>query len=178
MKYLFWLIVIFFISCKPEKNTMVTIQQILETYFKPTIPDASSYEFVEITNLDTITEREYRERVMEMLSMNLLNADDRLKSLDQAEAEMQKALSSNQKDPTAQQNIYQIAESRRQIEQQQRELDSISAIPPSSNDNIIKFIQLHFAFKSANPGEEKTIHRYYIKLNEDLSVQSASELRK
>lgn len=178
MKLYFAVLIVFCFSCQSKRSTLDTIKINVENYFKPTLPNADSYEFVDIANLDTITQKEFIERVIGMLNMNLMNVNSRLKTLDHAESEVNKTLSSKPNDADALLNKRDIQLSRSQILRQQQELDSLNAIVASADDKAIKFIQLNFTFRADNPKGEKIQHRYYIKLNGDLTVQSVSEVKK
>jgi hypothetical protein len=55
--------------------------------------------------------------------------------------------------------------------------DSLTATLSSPHINDMKYLQLYYTFKANNHQGQKVLFRYYVKLNKDLSVQTASQIR-
>jgi len=178
MKFLLLFVLsVVLIYCKSDKTIIQTIQDHVESYLKSHEQDAAGYEFVAITDLDTITAKDYLDKELEIMTLALMNKEERLRKLESSEAEAKKTLSTNPNDQTALTNIQEVASAKASINHKQHRLDSLtSAIKPELAQTI-KFIGVNYSFKSNNTAGAKTLHHYYVKLDADLNVMSALELK-
>ncbi len=163
-------------NCKSDKTTMQTIQDHVESFLKSNGQDATGYEFVAITDLDTVTAKDYLDREKEVLTLALMNKEDRLKKMDSIEAVAKKILSTHPNDSTALTNVQEITLAKAYINNQQHKMDSLTSASKPELAQTVKFIGVNYSFKSKNATGTKTLHHYYVKLDEDLKVMSATEL--
>jgi hypothetical protein len=176
MKYLFLLLCIAFFSCKSESNNIKRIQDHVESYLRSHIKDLKGYEFQEMTGLDTVTAKDYLDREMEVLTLALMNKDERIKKMDSVETEARKTLEKNPNDSTSLTLIDQIERSKNLLNKQQHQLDSLTAEIKPELSTTFKFISVNFAFNSNDAAGNKVHHKYFVKLDEDLNVTNATEL--
>lgn len=163
-------------SCKSDRTMMQTIQDHVESYLKSKGHDIASYEFAGLTPPDTVTVKEYVDREMEGLTLSLMNKSDRIKMMDSVEIELKNTLKSNPNDSTANTNLKDIETTRAILMKQQHALDSlIAAIKPEMSQTI-KFIATEYSFKKKNPDGTTSLHKYFIKLDENLNVTDVTEL--
>ena len=159
---------------KSELNTMDTIRTNVEAYFKQKFPDMKGYEFESITELDTVTARDYLDREIEIMTLALSNKDERLKKMEIAEAEANKTLSIHPNDEAALKTLKDIEHSRAQFRHKQHLMDSLTAeIKPELNQTI-KYIAVKFAFNTTDEAGIKTNNTYYVRLDKELNVMNAA----
>jgi hypothetical protein len=163
-------------SCKSDQTMMQTIQDHVESYLKSKGHDVSSYEFVGLTPPDTVTVKEYIDREMEGLTLSLMNKLDRIKMMDSVEVELRKTLKSNPTDSTATTNLKDIGTTRATLIKQQHALDSLTAVIKPEMSQTIKFIATEYSFNKKNPDGTTSLHKYFIKLDENLNVTDVTEL--
>ncbi|MFZ1677196.1 MAG: hypothetical protein WBP41_19085 [Saprospiraceae bacterium] len=178
MKFLFLLMIAaILINCASEKNKMQNIQSTIETYLKAHGQTGDNYKFIGITEIDTVTEKDFLDRQMESLSLQLTNKDVRLKKMDSLEMVFKKGLEQHPNDQMLQQNLQDITRGKTAMYVQQHKLDSLKAtIKPDQTQNI-KFIGLDFSFSSKGGNGATVQNHYYVKLDEKMNVLSVSDLQ-
>lgn len=165
------------LNCKPEKTTMQTMRSNIEAYLKSHGQVVSGYEFVAMTDIDTVTAKEYLDREIEVLSLALMYKEGRMKKMDSIEAVLKKTLSHNPNDQATIINLQNIATTKTVLLLKQHQLDSLTSANKPELAQMIKFIAVNFSFKSNDAAKARTLHQYYIKLDEELNVMNATELK-
>ena len=159
---------------KPELNVMDTIRTNVETYFKQKFPEMKGYEFVSITDLDTVTAKDYLDREIEIMTLALSNKDERLKKMEIAEAEANKTLRTHPGDQAALQNLKDIEHSRESFRHKQHLMDSLNAEMKPELNQTIKFFAVNYAFNTTDQAGTKTLNTYYVRLDKELKVMNAA----
>jgi len=178
MRYLFlFSACVIMIHCNTEKSSTHAIQSHAETYLKEHGYAGKGYEFVAITGIDTVTEKEFLDRQLEVISVNLSNKEGRLRRLDSFEVVLKKALILQPNDQTIMTNLSDITRSKTELYVQQHKLDSLNATSKPEQAQKVKFIGMDFAFTSKDASGASVLHHYYVKMDEQLNVLSATDLQ-
>ncbi len=170
----FILFILIFNACKSGNTTSQPIREHVETYLKSHGQMPDGYQFVSITDIDTVTVQEYIQREIDLLTLSLMNKETRLKRLDSLDVLYKKAVSEHPNDQTLQTNMHDITRSKTAIYKQQNRLDSLNTAIKSDMAHTFKFIGLNFTFNHKNPKGADTPTTYYVKLDEDLNVVSVA----
>lgn len=177
MKFFFVLtIAVILMNCTSENKKVQNIQTNIEAYLKAHGQAGDGYKFISITEIDTVTEKDFLERQMETLSLQLTNKDVRLKKMDSLEMVFKKGLQQHPDDQILQQNLQDITRGKTAIYVQQHKLDSLNATMTPDQAQNIKFIGLDFSFNSKG-GNGTVRNHYYVKLDEKMNVLSVSDLQ-
>lgn len=178
MKFFFVMtMAVILMNCASENKKEQNIQSNIETYLKAHGQAGDGYLFIGITDIDTVTAKDFLERQMESLSLQLTNKDVRLKKMDSLEMVFKKDLEKHPNDQMLQQNLQDITRGKTAIYVQQHKLDSLKAtINPDQAQNI-KFIGLDFSFNSKGGNGATVRNHYYVKLDEKMNVLSVSDLQ-
>lgn len=178
MKYLFFIgIVTIFTQCKSAEHQTTKMQSNIEAYLKAHGYAGDGYTFIGITEVDTVTEKDFLDRQMEALSLQLTNKDRRLKKMDSLEMVFKKELEKNPNDQMLQQNLQDLTRGKTAIYVQQHKLDSLKATSKPEQAQTIKFIGLDFSFSSKGGNGATVQHHYYVKLDEQMNVLSVGDLQ-
>lgn len=178
MKYIFlFLVCVVLIHCHPDTSRTEAIQSHAESYLKDHGYTGKEYEFVAITGLDTVTEKEFMERQLQVISLSLTNKESRLQRLDSIESALKKTLALQPNDQTILTNLNDITRSKTEIYVQQHKLDSLNATSKPEQEQKIKFIGMDFAFTSKDATGAPVLHHFYVKMDEQLNVLSATDLQ-
>ena len=178
MKFIYLvMITILMLECASEKNKMQKIQTNVESYLKAHGQLGEGYVFIGITGMDTVTEKEFLDRQLESLSLQLTNKDTRIKKMDSLETVFKKYLEQHPNDEVTTTNLQDIIRGKTALYVQQHKLDSLAAtLKPELADNI-KFIGFDYSF-NAKDGSGVTMRRhFYIKMDENLNVLNAADLQ-
>ncbi|MEP6795883.1 MAG: hypothetical protein ABJB16_16265 [Saprospiraceae bacterium] len=178
MKYLFLLMIVtVLINCKSANHQTGKMQSNIEAYLKAHGQAGDDYKFIGITEIDTVTEKDFLERQMESLSLQLTNKDKRLRKMDSLEMVFKKGLEQHPNDQVLQQNLQDITRGKTTIYVMQHKLDSLTATAKPEQAQSIKFIGLDFSFSSKGGNGATVPHHYYVKLDEQMNVLSVSDLQ-
>ena len=164
------------LNCKNEKATKLSFQSNIESYLKAHGQAGEDYHFICITDIDTVSEKEFLDRQMETLSLQLTNKDLRLKKMDSLEVIFKKTISENPKDEITKRNLNDLTRGKTELYVMQHKLDSLKAtFKPELSQNI-KFIGLNFSFNNKQAGATVR-HNYYVKLDEQMQILSVGDLQ-
>ncbi|MEO6131270.1 MAG: hypothetical protein ABIQ02_05450 [Saprospiraceae bacterium] len=178
MKYLSAFTIIFvFISCTHDVTMQKRIQSGVESYLKAHGQTGEGYKFVAITELDTVTEKDFLDRQMETVSLALSNKNGRLQKLDSIEAVFKKSLAQNPGDETLMTSINDITRSKTELYVRQHLLDSLAAMMKPELSDIVRFIGMNYAFKANDSKGAPVLHHYYVKMDQQLNVLSVDNLQ-
>lgn len=164
-------------SCSPEKTQLRTIQSNVDAFLKENGYAGDGYTFVEITAIDTVTEKEFLDRQIESVSVFLMNKNSKLRQLDSFEMVMKKSLTLHPDDQTLMTNLQDITRTKTAIYTYQHKHDSLSAMSMPEQAAQVKFIGMDYAFTSKNASGVSALHHFYVKLDEQLNVLSAHDLQ-
>lgn len=178
MKYLLLLVIAtVLINCKSASHQTSKMQSNIETYLKAHGYAGDDYQFIGITEMDTVTEKDFLTRQMESVSLQLTNKDKRLKKMDSLETTFKKGLEQHPNDQMLQQNLLDITRGKTTLYVLQHKLDSLQATSKPEQAQIIKFIGMDFSFSSKGGNGAPVQHHYYIKLDEQMNVLSVGDLQ-
>ncbi len=172
----FILFILIISSCHSEKTIPNSIREHVETYLKSNGQMSNGYQFVSITDIDTVTAQDYIQKEIDLLTLALTNKEIRLKRLDSLEILYKKAVSDHPNDKTLQGNLRDITRSKTALYTQQNKLDSLNAAIKPEMAHTFKFIGLNFTFNHQDSKGVETLTKYYVKLDENLNVVSATKL--
>ncbi len=167
-------------SCSQESKLTFEekVDNSMREYFAKKIDDPKSFEFVEITDVDTITFKEHLEREILINSIPLENKEESLKQEDRLENLYHQILQYKPNDAVSKEGLENVNIRRLNIKKYQLRVDSLTALLNSPNKDNIEFIELYYNFRMNNSSGIKNLYRYYVKLNDDLTVKSVSEEKK
>ncbi len=178
MKYLLLMVIAaVLIHCKSANQQTNKIQSNIEAYLKAHGYAGDGYTFIGITGMDTVTEKDFLDRQMESVSLQLTNKDRRLKKMDSLEMTFKKGLQQNPNDQMLQQNLADITRGKTTLYVLQHKLDSLQATSNPEQAQLIKFIGLDYSFSSKGGNGATVQHHYYIKLDEQMNVLSVGDLQ-
>ncbi len=178
MKYLFLLVIAtVLINCKSASHQTNRMQSNIETYLKAHGYAGDDYQFIGITGIDTVTEKDFLDRQMEAVSLQLTNKDRRLQRMDSLEMTFKKGLEQHPNDQMLQQNLVDITRGKTTLYILQHKLDSLQATAKPEQAQIIKFIGMGFSFNSKGSKGTSVQHHYYVKLDEQMNVLSVGDLQ-
>lgn len=179
MRFCFFVYVcILLSSCTSDKNQLRTIQSNVDGYLKENGNAGEGYAFVGITDIDTVTEKEFLDRQIESVSVFLMNKNSKMRQLDSFEMVIRKSLSVHPDDQTLLTNLQDITRTKTALYTYQHKQDSLKAMIRPEQSTQVKFIGMDYAFTSKDASGVSTLHHYYVKLDEQLNVLSVMELQK
>ncbi|SDF24043.1 hypothetical protein SAMN05421636_1272 [Pricia antarctica] len=164
--YLFFLILL--LGCSKNPNQIA--QENIEKHLKSIINDPSSYEFVSMTELDTIYKIPYyKERVLDyerfVKRIGL--------ALERKKEELGTALSDQKKgEATIKDLKYQVEESQNFLDKNIKELQAYEKLLESSKEKDIKEIKTVLTIRENNKQGVKVLNKYYVSLNNNLTISS------
>lgn len=167
-------------SCSPQKESTFEekVRHSVEEFFFKELDDPTTYEFVEIDKVDTVTYKEAVEMGIKIFSIYLKNKEKRIADAKELEKTAKAILKYRPNDRDAKAAIEDVKQTLNQIESYQSKVDSLSSLLNSSEKERIEFIELFFKFRANNSQGIKNLYHYYVKLNEDLTVRSVSKQEK
>ncbi len=176
MKYLLVIgsfIVVF--SCKEEITFEQRIQAVMDEHFLKNVHDASGYEFVSIEEIDTQTMQEFREEEIELLMYQMTPPHDIRESYDKLEKTLKELLRYIPNDYDSKRKLEEIAERRQELAESKSDADSMRLLLSGSDKDSINAIRFFYKFRAPNQEGVKTLHKYWCRLNEDLTIKSTSK---
>ena len=170
MKQIFIITFCFLVLLGCSENHNRIAQENIENHLKNVMNDPSSYEFVSMTELDTIYKVPYyKERVLDYEKFV-----ERIGlSLERKKEELKIALSDSKKgNATISQMKYQVEELQFFLDRNIKELNAYRELLESSKKKDIKEIKTIFTIRENNENGVKVINKYYVSLNENLTFQT------
>jgi peptidoglycan hydrolase CwlO-like protein len=173
MKKLFLLILILFIfSCSKEISPEEKIKQALEEYLFKTINDPSSYEFVEIGKIDTISKIEHYKWIYNFNMKMYKSIEERNEEyINGYKKLLAKYKKQSEKYTNEIKEIKKEIDSLEKLEFGVEEMDQHNKLIASTKENEIHQLKTTYKFRANNKMGGKILYEYNVILSDSLIVK-------
>lgn len=174
MKYL--LPIIFFIlACSEPLTFEERINKNIEAYFSDRLDDPSSFEFVKIEDLDTLTIKDFWNAEIRLTKISYNGHQKNKSRIDEIEKTSKELMKFKEGKEMGRIGLEEVADSRKEGRRLKARLDSFNMELAAVKNDTIKEYQLMCFFRANNKSGAKELNQYYIRLAPDESVMSASK---
>jgi predicted HNH restriction endonuclease len=158
--------IIMLISCS-KKSKKEIAQQNIKKELLLSLSNADSYEFVSMTDFDTLTVGSFLKEEIGINNLNLKLGEDILSKKEKL-LKLTKELTNNKSEVlNAENNLKKENEYYSKIKNTN---DSLNRLLKKSNSKSVKYIKTNFKVRVNNTLEGKTINSYRVRLDKDLNV--------
>lgn len=175
------------VSCEAKKTPEEIAKENISAYIKKDMNDPDSFEFVEMTDFDTLTTQGHYDIEINIKKI-LLSKKDRLLQTDKENVELAKEnLELSKSLESADISLYEqdfneanedYEKNKKMFEGYEKDIDSLLALKENTSPSKIEYIRTSAKIRGNNSFGAKILTTYRIRLDEDMNVLLAKPNKK